>query len=188
MNDVPRLCATALLVALIPGGGVVAQEQSQDAQDAATAPPKSEPVTGPSATPNPQGDPTRREADEAVDAIRGYSAELRDQAMASAKRAADDLDRQMARLQAQTDERWERMSEAARTSSQATMSELRQRRNALAEWYGGMRHSSAAAWGEVRTGFVTSYHELADALRKARAEFAKDEKPAAEKPADDEKR
>ena len=60
------------------------------------------------------------------------------------------------------------------------MADLRQRRNALAEWYGGMRHSSTAAWGEVRTGFVSSYHELAAALRKARAEFAKEEVPVTE--------
>lgn len=39
-----------------------------------------------------------------------------------------------------------------------------------------MRHSSTAAWGEVRNGFVKTCHELADAIRKARDEFDKDSK------------
>lgn len=184
MNSIRRSCAVALLVAAMPVAG--AYDASQDAP--APTPPKEGPATDSPAKPSPQDDQVKREVDEAVDAIRGYSAELRDKAMANAKRAAEDLDSQMARLQAQTDMRWDRMNQAARTRSRETMADLRQRRNALAEWYGGMRHSSSAAWGEVRTGFVTSYHELADALRKARAELGKDEKPAAEQPQGEEKR
>ena len=184
MNSFPLSCVVAVLVAAMPV--VAAHGASQDAPTA--APPKSGPATDSPAKPSPQGAQVRREVDEAVDAIRGYSAELREQAMANAERAADDLDSQMARLQEQTDLRWDRMNQAARKRSQETMADLRQRRNALAEWYGGMRHSSSAAWGEVRTGFVTSYHELADALRKARTELGKDEKPAAEPPTDSEKR
>lgn len=181
MNSFPLSCAVVLLAAAMPVAA--AHDASQDAP--AAAPPKS---ADSSAKPSPQGEQVRREVDEAVDAIRGYSAELREQAVATAKRAAEDLDSQMARLQEQTDLRWDRMNQAARMRSQETMADLRQRRNALAEWYGGMRHGSSAAWGEVRTGFVTSYHELADALRKARAELWKDEKPAAEPPTDNEKR
>ena len=185
MNSFPRSCAVALLMA-VAMPVAAAHDASQDAP--AAAPPKSGPATDSSAKPSPQGAQARWEVDEAVDAIRGYSAELREQAVANAKRAAEDLDSQMARLQEQTDLRWDRMNQAARKRSQETMADLRQRRNALAEWYGGMRHSSSAAWGEVRTGFVTSYHELADALRKARTELGKDEKPAAEPPTDSEKR
>jgi len=182
MNSSPHSCVVALLMA-VAMPVAAAHDASQDAP--AAAPPKS---ADSSAKPSPQGEQVRREVDEAVDAIRGYSAELREQAVATAKRAAEDLDSQMARLQEQTDLRWDRMNQAARMRSQETMADLRQRRNALAEWYGGMRHGSSAAWGEVRTGFVTSYHELADALRKARAELGKDEKPAAEPPTDNEKR
>jgi hypothetical protein len=54
------------------------------------------------------------------------------------------------------------------------MADLRKRRNQLAEWYGGMRHSSVDAWGEVKSGFVTSYHDLADAMRNAREQFDQD--------------
>lgn len=185
MNGFPHLGAAVLLLAVMPMA--VAQSPAQEVPPAAA--PKALPATSPPATPSPPGSQTRREVDQAVDAIRNYSAGLRDQAVANARRAAEDLDGQMARLQAQTDQRWDRMSQAARTRSQATMADLRQRRNALAEWYGGMRHSSTAAWDEVKAGFVTSYGELANALRRARAEIGQGEKDdAADQPQLDEKR
>ena len=169
-------CAAAILLAMTPMA--VAESPSQQ-PPAATAPaPAPDPAKQPADAPAPADGQVRRDVDQAVDAIRGYSTELREQAMANARLAAEDLDRQMARLQAQTNQRWSRMGETARTRSQATMADLRQRRNAMAEWYGGLRHGSTAAWGEVRVGFITSYHELAEALRKARAEFEKDDDQA----------
>lgn len=120
-----------------------------------------------------------------VEALREVSAERREEAVATARRAAEELDRQMERLQQQMDEGWGRMSEATRASSRETMADLRRRRNALAEWLGGMRHGSGAAWDEVRSGFVKSYREFADAMRKARAQFAREDAtrtPEATKP------
>jgi hypothetical protein len=77
-------------------------------------------------------------------------------------------------MQSQMENGWARMSQATRTRSEQTMTDLRKRRNQLSEWYGGMRHSSVDAWGEVKSGFVTSYHDLADAMRKAREQFDQD--------------
>jgi len=172
MNGIPHLCAAALLVAVMPMAA--ARSSSQEVPPAA-APEAGQSKDEPAKT-SPPGSQLRREVDQAVDAIRSYSAERRDEAAANARRAAEDLDRQMARLREQTDQSWDRMSQAARARSQATMADLQKRRNALAEWYGGMRHSSTAVWSEVRGGFVKSYHELADAMRKAKAEFEQDDK------------
>ena len=168
MNNVRRR-----LVRLGSIAALVATVQLASAQDAP------QPVPPETTTPAPEQ--AQQEAtDEAgerrrVEGLREVSAERRDEAVATARRAADDLDRQMERLQRQMDEGWDRMSEVTRARSRASMADLRQRRNALAEWLGGMRHSSGAAWGEVRSGFVKSYQELAEAMRKARAEFARDE-------------
>lgn len=179
MNGIPHLCTAALLVAVMPMAA--ARSSSQEAPPAAA--PEAGQATDQPTTTSPPGSKLRREVEQAVDAIRSYSAERREEAVASARRAAEDLDRQIARLQEQTGQSWGRMSQAARTRSQATMADLQKRRNALAEWVGGMRHSSTVAWGEVKGGFVNSYHELADALRKARTEFDQDEKDrAADKP------
>lgn len=167
-----RLAASAVLVAVVPLAA---------AQDAPRQAPREK-------TP-PPGQAQQEATDEAgeqrrVEALREVSAERRDEAVAAARRAADELDRQMERLQRQMDESWERMSQVARARSRATMADLRQRRNALAEWLGGMRHSSGPAWDEVRGGFVKSYQELAEAMLRARAEFAKQAQDDQEREAD----
>ena len=166
-----RYAATVVLVAAMP---------LASAQDPAQAPPEN-PEVG-----HAQQDATDEAGERGrVEALREITAERRDEAVASARRAADDLDRQMERLQQQMDEGWDRMSQATRARSRSMMADLRQRRNALAEWVGGMRHGSNAAWADVRGGFVKSYQELAEAMRKARAEFARqpaDPAPVAPEP------
>jgi hypothetical protein len=122
-----------------------------------------------------QREQVRQEVDEAVDAIRDYSADRRDEAVARARESAEDADRRIDALEAQMGPRWNAMSDAARTRSQQAMTELRQRRNELSEWYGGMRHGSEAAWSEVRAGFVKSYHDLEEAMRRARGEFEEEQ-------------
>ncbi|MBJ7575778.1 hypothetical protein [Luteimonas sp. MC1828] len=120
----------------------------------------------------------RSEIDRSVDAIRTFSAERRAEALANARRGAEELDRQIQRLDAQLARDRERMGQSARTRAEATMADLRQRRNTLAEWYGGLRHAAAASWSEVRSGFVKSYHDLAATLGKARDELKQQGAPA----------
>jgi hypothetical protein len=122
-----------------------------------------------------------------AETIRGYTVERRDEAVATARRATDEIDRQMERLQTQMSEGWSRMSSASRERSAKAMADLRTRRNSLAEWVGGMKHGSSGAWTEVKGGFARSYDELADALRKARSEFeqGRQEKTPSSKPADE---
>lgn len=167
MNIISRALAAVLLMTVAPL--TAAQTETRAPPD----PPQAEQRAEQPKDPEGSGD-ISKEIGHTVDAIRSYSAERRTEALANARRAADDLDRQMERLQQQTDQNWARMSQASRARSQATMADLRERRNALAEWVGGMRHSSTATWGEVRVGFVKSYHELADAIRKAWDEYDKD--------------
>lgn len=129
-----------------------------------------------------QREQVKKEVDEAVDAIRSYSIERRNEAVERAHKSLTEADRRMDRLDAQVNERWERMSTSARQRSQEAMSDLRRRRNDVAEWTGGMRHSSDDVWEDVKSGFIKSYHELADALQKARAQLERDQ--TQEAPAD----
>lgn len=48
---------------------------------------------------------------------------------------------------------------------------IKEKRNEVAEWYGGLKHSSSASWEEVKKGFSKSYKALADAFEKAAREF-----------------
>lgn len=155
MNTLSRACTAALLCAWMPLA--LAQE---------TPPPESKET---------RREQLRQEIDEAVDAIRGYSADRRDEAVARARESAEELDRRLDAFEAEMEPRWNAMSEAARARSRQAMADLRHRRNELSEWYGGMRHGSEAAWGEVKAGFVKSYRDLEEAMRKARGEFEEKE-------------
>ncbi len=179
MKRITQLGPAALLRAAMPLA--FAQRAAQEAPPVAIST-GAPPAQAAPPAPAPPANSAKPDAEQAVDVIRGYSTELREQAVANARQAADDLDNQMARLQQEMDRGWARMSQTARTRSQSTMSDLRKRRNELGEWYGGMQHGSAAAWVEVRTGFVNTYRELADAMVRARTELDQAQKPA-EKPA-----
>ena len=63
------------------------------------------------------------------------------------------------------------MGQAAREEALSTLKALRKKRNDLAEWYGGMQHSSAKAWDHVKEGFLDSYKALSEAYGKAVKEF-----------------
>ena len=172
MNTASRICAVALLVALAPR--VNAQDAPEPAQ---STPPQTE-----EAAPAPaQGEKTKKELDDAIDAIRDYSVERRDEAVARARQSTEVLDQRIEAMQSQMANGWGRMSQATRTRSEQTMADLRKRRNQLAEWYGGMRHSSVDAWSEVKSGFVTSYHDLVEAMRKAREQFDQERADEAQK-------
>jgi len=113
----------------------------------------------------------RQKVDDALDAIKSYSIDKKDQAMAKAKEVMDETDARINELEKRSAEQWQQMSEAGREKSQQALQKLRKQRNDLAEWYGGMKESSKKAWGDVKYGFIKSYHNLSDAFEKASQKF-----------------
>lgn len=103
--------------------------------------------------------------------IKGYTLTQRDEAVKSAKAAMDELDANIRRLERKTASEWDKMDEAARRKARATLDALHRERNELSEWYGGLKHSSAEAWDEVKNGFSKSYDTLRGAFGKARKAF-----------------
>jgi chromosome segregation ATPase len=103
--------------------------------------------------------------------IKGYTVTQRDEAVKSAKAALDELDASIRRLERKLESDWDKMDEAARRKARAALDALRKQRNEVAEWYGGLKHSSAEAWDEVKNGFSKSYDALTGAFGKARKAF-----------------
>jgi acyl-CoA reductase-like NAD-dependent aldehyde dehydrogenase len=103
--------------------------------------------------------------------IRDYTVAQRDEATKSAKAALDDMDAGIRRLERKLEREWDQMDAAARKKARATLDALRRERNELAEWYGGLKYSSAEAWDEVKSGFAKSYDDLKGAFGKARKAF-----------------
>ncbi len=113
----------------------------------------------------------KEEVAESAEAIREYSAEQRDEAVQAAKETLARLDARIEAMQAKLDENWDEMDQAARQRSSDALKALKRQRTEVAEWYGGMKHSSAEAWEDVKKGFVDSYRSLGDAFGKAWDEF-----------------
>jgi hypothetical protein len=63
------------------------------------------------------------------------------------------------------------MDQSARKKARASLKALRKQRNEVAEWYGGLKHSSSNAWEDVKKGFLNSCQELRDTFHKVQGEF-----------------
>ena len=112
-----------------------------------------------------------KKVDETGQTIKSYSLAQRDEALKKARAALDDLDACISRLERKLDNDWDRMDQDARRKARATLKALRKERNEAAEWFGGLKHSSAEAWEQVKAGFVKSYEDLKKSFAKARKEF-----------------
>jgi len=103
--------------------------------------------------------------------IKDYTVAQRDEAIKNAKAVLDDLDARIRGIERKLDNDWDKMDQAARKKARATLNALRRERNEVAEWYGGLKHSSAESWEQVKAGFVKSYEVLRESFAKARKEF-----------------
>jgi hypothetical protein len=103
--------------------------------------------------------------------IKDYTVAQRDEAVKQARAALDDADGRIRSLERKLDNDWDKMDHAAREKARATLNRMRRERNELAEWYGGLKHSSSEAWDEVKSGFAKSYDTLKKSFAKARKEF-----------------
>ena len=112
-----------------------------------------------------------RKAGETGRAIKDYTLAQRDEAVRQAKAALDDADTRIRRMERKLDHEWDGMDQAARRKSRAALNALRRERGELAEWYGGLKHSSAESWEQVKAGFVKSYEVLRKSFAKARKEL-----------------
>ena len=111
------------------------------------------------------------EAKETWHALENYTAAQRDQAASAAQKQLTKLDAEIAKLQNKIDQNWQDMSTATRQQARETLAALTEKRRTVAEWFGGMKHSSAEAWDTVKQGFVDSYGQLEKAFQKARNDF-----------------
>jgi len=112
-----------------------------------------------------------KKADDAARAVGKYTIQQRDEAIKSARSALDDVDARMRALDRKVDREWDQMDQAARKKARAAQAALRKERDEVAEWYGGLKHSSAESWDDVKSGFVSSYQKLKASFAKARKDL-----------------
>ena len=113
----------------------------------------------------------KEEGTDVARTIKNYTVKQRDEAVRKAKEAFADLDTRIDHMESRFDKRWNQMDESARKKARATMHSLRKQRTEVAEWYGSLKHSSSAAWKDVKTGFSKSYEDLKATFMKAEREY-----------------
>ncbi len=128
-------------------------------------------LAGSSDSQEPSGSKVKKELSETLQAIKGFAAEQREEAVKQAKIALEEMDAAMERLEKRIDQNWEKMDQTARKKARETLTALKKKRNELAEWYGGMKHSSANAWERVKGGLLESYQTLKESFQEAEKEF-----------------
>lgn len=114
---------------------------------------------------------TMRHLGKAVEALKDYTAEQRDEATGRAKATIDDLDERIDMMEQRIYGRWNEMDQESRERSKVTLDRLRKQRNTVAEWYGALTHGSIDAWNDVKRGFMQSYQDLNDSFQEALAEL-----------------
>jgi len=99
-------------------------------------------------------------------AIKDYTLAERDQAVKQAKAGLDEADARIRRAERQAERDWDRMDQAGRKKTREALDALHRERNEAAEWYGGLKHSSAESWEQVKAGFTKSYEALKESFAK----------------------
>lgn len=118
----------------------------------------------------------KKESRELFETLKEYSAERRDEAVEKSREALATLDRHIEALETRIDRDWERMDQAARDRSRATLRELRKQRTELAERFGSWKDSSASVWEQMKEGFSTAFQALENARKNAEQELFGKEK------------
>lgn len=114
----------------------------------------------------------KQETIELLQALKAYGVDQRDEAVEQARTALGNLDKRIETLESHMLEHWDEMDQAARDKSQASLQALRRQRTRVAEWYGGMKSSSASVWGHMKEGFSSAYSALHGAWQKSEKEFS----------------
>lgn len=112
----------------------------------------------------------KRETQELISKIKGYTADQRDEAIKQTNQALKKLDNRIDALETTISNNWDQIDKAAREKAQNSLKELRKQRIELAEWYGGLKNSSGSAWEQMKKGFSDAYQNIIDAWEKVKRE------------------
>ena len=112
-----------------------------------------------------------KKVEAAAEAIKNYTVAQKDEALKSAKATLEDLDARIVQMEDRLDKQWSQMDNAARDTARASIRNVREQRTEVADWYGQLKQSSAAAWDRVRRGFSDSYEALRTSIEKVQKQF-----------------
>lgn len=110
-----------------------------------------------------------QKASETGQAIRDYTVEKKDEAVAHAKQATADLEAKIKDLEAQA----AKQTGEIKAKSQAQIKDLKAKRAKASQKAADLGRATKASWEKAKEGFAEAYRDLASAYDKAAAEFKK---------------
>ena len=110
-----------------------------------------------------------QKAGETGEAIRDYTIEKKDEAVAQAKKITADLDAKIKQLKAEA----ARQTGKAKTRAQTQIKDLEAKRVKASRKANDLGRATRASWDRAKEGFADAYRDLATAYDKAAAEFKK---------------
>ena len=110
-----------------------------------------------------------QKASETGQAIKDYTVEKKDEAVAHAKKITADLDAKIKDLEAQAS----KQTGEIKAKSQAQIKDLKAKRTKASKKVAELSRATKASWDRAKEGFADAYRDLAAAYDKAVAEFKK---------------
>ncbi|TKB10884.1 hypothetical protein [Desulforhopalus sp. IMCC35007] len=109
----------------------------------------------------------QKEISEAVAAIKDYTIEERDEAIAKAQELLDKFDDNKHVWEGRMKEKLDNLKDSSKDNYEASKKSLEEQRKELSMWKEKMQNSSSEAWDEIKTGFEGAYDSLVEDWKKA---------------------
>jgi chromosome segregation ATPase len=113
----------------------------------------------------------KQKTQDLLQALGGYTADQRDEAVERTQTALDSLDKRIDALETRIDNNWDQMNETARENGRASLKALRKQRTEVAEWYDKLKTGSADTWEQTKKGFSDAYKNLSGTWEKSAKEL-----------------
>jgi len=110
-----------------------------------------------------------QKASETGQAIKDYTVEKKDEAVAHARKITADLDAKIKSLEAQAS----KQTGEIKAKAQAQIKDLKAKRAKASQKVTELSRATKASWEKAKEGFADAYRDLATAYDKAAAEFRK---------------
>ena len=104
--------------------------------------------------------------------LKDFSADQKDQAIASINETLKALDARIGQLEKELAENWEDMSELTRERTRKSIESLQEQRSTVAEWYDRLKNSSVSAWDRMKKGFSDAYDDLSESWEEAEEDMS----------------
>ena len=127
------------------------------------------PVPAQTTSPQTTSKDVGQKASETGEAIKDYTIEKKNEAVAQAKKLTANLDAKIKDLEAETS----KQTGEAKAKAQAQLRDLKAKRAAASRKASDLGKATKASWERAKEGFADAYRDLATAYEKAAAEFKK---------------